>query len=78
MTVVQTRLSELEYDLLRRRARSEHRPIQEVVREAIRLHVLEDTVDPSDPIFRELGHPKGPRGRDRRAEPVDKVLSSTT
>jgi len=74
MTVVQTRLPELEYELLRLRARSEHRPIQEVVREAIRAHVFEDTVNPSEPIFQQLAHQKGPRGKDRSAERVDKLL----
>ena len=76
MTVVQTRLPELEYELLRRRARSEHRPIQEVVREAIRAHVFEDTVNPSEPIFQQLAHQKGPRGKDRTAERVDELLYS--
>ncbi len=74
MTVVKTRLPELEYELLRKRARSEHRPIQDVVRAAIRAHVLGDCVNPSDPIFRELAHPKGPRGKDRTVERVDNLL----
>ncbi len=74
MTVVQTRLPELEYELLRKRARSEHLPIQDVVRAAIRAHVFEDTVDPSEPIFRELAHQKGPRGKDRTVEHVDELL----
>ncbi len=74
MTVVQTRLPELEYELLRKRARSEHLPIQEVVRAAVRAYVFEDTVDPSEPIFRELAHQKGPRGKDRTAEHVDELL----
>lgn len=51
MTVVRIRLPELEYELLRRRARSEHRPIRDVVREAIRVHALTDTIDPFEPIF---------------------------
>ncbi len=76
MTVVQTQLPELEYELLRRRARESHRPIQDVVREAIRAHVLADTVDPSEPIFRELAKPSGPRGKDRSAEHVDDLLYS--
>ncbi len=63
MTVVQTQLPELEYELLRQRARSEHRPIQDVVRAAIRAHVLDDRVNPSDPIFRELAHQPGPPGQ---------------
>ena len=74
MTVVQTRLPELEYELLRKRARSEHRPIQDVVRAAIRAHVLDDAVNASDPIFRELAHQSGPRGKDRTAEKVDELL----
>jgi hypothetical protein len=76
MTVVQTRLPELEYELLRKRARSERRPIQDVVREAIRAHVFDDTVNPSDPIFQQLAHQKGPRGKDRSAERVDELLYS--
>lgn len=78
MPIIRTRLPELEYELLRKRARSEHRPIQDIVREAIRAHVLEDTVDPREPIFRELAHQKGPRGKDRTAQRVDKMLYSTT
>jgi hypothetical protein len=74
MTVVQTRLPELEYDLLRKRARAEHRPIQDVVRDAIRAHVLTDSVDPSEPIFRELGSQSSRRGRDRTSERVDELL----
>lgn len=74
MTVVQTRLPELEYDLLRKRARAEHRPIQDVVRDAIRAHVLADTVDPSEPIFRELAPRTSRRGRDRTSERVDELL----
>ncbi len=74
MTVVQTRLPELEYELLRRRARSEHRPIQDIVRQAIRDHILNDTVDPTEPIFRELAHPAGRRGRDRSSQHVDEIV----
>lgn len=77
MTVVQTRLPEFEYELLRQRARETHRPMQEVVREAIRAHVFADKVDPSEPIFRELAHQSGPRGKDRTAERVDDMLYSS-
>jgi len=77
MTIVQTRLPEVEYELLRKRARAERRPIQEIVREAIRAHVLADTVDPSEPILRELAHQKGPGGRDRTAEHDDEILYSS-
>jgi hypothetical protein len=74
MTVVQTRLPELEYELLRRRARSEHRPFQEVVRDAIRKHVLADEVDPTDPIFVELAPRRVACGRDRTSERIDELL----
>jgi Ribbon-helix-helix protein, copG family len=74
MTVVQARLPELEYELLRKRARAERRPIQDVVREALRAHVLIDSVDPSEPIFRELAPRASRRGRDRTSERVDELL----
>lgn len=74
MTVVQTRLPELEYELLRKRARAEHRPIQDVVREAIRAHVLTDSVDSNEPIFRELASRGSRRGHDRTSERVDELL----
>lgn len=74
MTVVQTKLPELEYDLLRRRARTEKRPIQEVVRDAIRSHVMPDVVDPNDPIFRAFASRRPRRGTDRTSERVDEIL----
>jgi hypothetical protein len=74
MTVVQTRLPELEYELLRRRARAEHKPLQDVVRDAIRMHVLADEVDPNDPIFVELAPRRITRGRDRTSERIDELL----
>jgi len=51
MKVVQTRLSAQEYELLRRHAQSVGRTLQESVREAIRLLVLSDRVNPDDPVF---------------------------
>jgi hypothetical protein len=45
-----------------------------VVREAIRLHVLADVVDPSEPIFQVLAPHGGRRGRDRTSERVDELL----
>jgi hypothetical protein len=74
MIVVQTRLPELEYDLLRKKARAERRPIHEVVREAIRLYVFSDEVDPNHPIFRALARPAGRKGTDRTSLRVDELL----
>ena len=51
MPLVQAQVPESEYDLLKRRARAEGKPIKTVVREALRSHLLPDTIDPSDPVF---------------------------
>jgi hypothetical protein len=77
MTVVQTLLPEFEHELLRKRARAEHRPIQDVVREAIRRHVIAEMVDPNEPTFRTFPHGRPTRGRDRTSERVDEVLDGT-
>jgi hypothetical protein len=74
MTIVQTQLPELEYDLLRKRARSEGRPLQEVVRDAIRSHVMADVVNPDEPIFTAFPPRKGRKGSDRTSERVDELL----
>ena len=74
MTIVQTRLPDLEYDLLRKRARAEKRPIQEVVREAIRLHVMADVVDPQDPIFQAFASERPRKGTGRVSDSVDEIL----
>lgn len=52
MPLVQTQVPEVEYDVLKRRARAEGKPIKTVVREALRAHLFPDTVDPDDPVFR--------------------------
>jgi hypothetical protein len=51
MPLVQTIVPETEYDLLKRRARAEGKPMKEVLREALRAHLMPDRVDPSDPVF---------------------------
>ncbi len=51
MKLVQARIPEAEFELLRRQARSEHTTLQEWIRRAIREKLLPDEVDPSDPIF---------------------------
>jgi hypothetical protein len=51
MPLVQTVVPDSEYDLLRQRARKEHKPMKAVIREALRAHLVPDTVDAKDPIF---------------------------
>jgi hypothetical protein len=51
MKLIQTRVPEAEYELLRRRAKAEGKTMQEWIRAAIRGRLLPDEVDPSDPIF---------------------------
>ncbi len=51
MKLVQARIPEAEFELLRRQAKSERTTMQEWVRRAIRERLLPDEVDPSDPIF---------------------------
>ncbi|MGC2289153.1 MAG: ribbon-helix-helix protein, CopG family [Thermoplasmata archaeon] len=48
---MQTVVPESEYDLLRQRARKEGKPLKAVIREALRAHLVPDTVNPDDPIF---------------------------
>jgi hypothetical protein len=52
MKLIQTRIPEAEYDLLRRRAKADGTTMQEWIRAAIRSRLLPDEVSPSDPIFR--------------------------
>ena len=52
MRLIQARIPQAEYELLRRRAKRAGKPMQEVIREALRVHLLPDKVDPEDPIFK--------------------------
>jgi hypothetical protein len=51
MPLVQAVVPESEYDMLRQRARKEGKPMKTVIREALRAHLVPDSVDPEDPIF---------------------------
>jgi Ribbon-helix-helix protein, copG family len=51
MKLIQTRVPEAEYDLLRRKAKAEGKTMQEWIRAAIRNRLLPDEVDSADPIF---------------------------
>lgn len=53
MKVVQTTLNEAEYQLLKKIAEERKITIKELVREAIRLLIEEDRINPQDPIFTE-------------------------
>jgi len=63
MKLIQTRVPEAEYDLLRRRAKAEGTTMQAWIRGAIRYRLLPDKVDPGDPIFTAfpLVRRKGPK-----------------
>ncbi|RLE94438.1 MAG: hypothetical protein DRN04_03350 [Thermoprotei archaeon] len=53
LKVVQTKLTQLEYRLLREYAESRGLTIAEALREIIRKHVIDDRVYESDPFFTE-------------------------
>ena len=73
MKVAQTELNESEYRLLQHYAQSHGISLKEALREATRLLVLSDKVDPEDPIFKMKPAPatglKGQTARDH-----DKIL----
>ena len=74
MALVQAEVPDSEYDLLRRRAREEGKPIKLVVREALRAHLLPDTVDPDDPIFHVFPLVKGKGRRHSASTEHDDLL----
>jgi hypothetical protein len=51
MKLIQARIPEAEYDLLRREAKRAGKSLQDIIREALRTRLLEDTVDPNDPLL---------------------------
>lgn len=63
MKLVQTRIPEAEYELLRRKARGEGRTTQEWIRAAIRAQPLPDEVELRDALFSAfpLVRGKGPK-----------------
>jgi len=74
LKVVQTRLTLLEYELLRRYASSKGFTIAEALREIVRRHVIEDRVYSKDPIFVEGPVVKSKGVRERTSVEHDKVL----
>ncbi len=74
MKLIQTRVPEAEYELLRRKARGEGKTMQDWIRAALRAQLLPDNVDPSDPLFTAfpLVRRKGPRTN--VAEHHDEIL----
>jgi hypothetical protein len=74
MKLIQTRVPEAEYDLLRRRARGEGKTMQDWIRAAIRAQLLPEKVDATDPIFTAfpLMRRKGPKSN--VAEHHDEIL----
>jgi hypothetical protein len=74
MKVVQTRVTPQEYALLKRHAESSGSSLQDALREAIRLLVLSERINPRDPLF--TLPPAGPRGKRKTnlAEDHDRVL----
>jgi len=51
MKLVQARIPEAEYDLLRREAKRSGKSLQDIIREALRARLPDDTVEPTDPLF---------------------------
>ena len=51
MKLVQARIPEAEYDLLRREARRTGKSLQDIICEALRARLLEDAVNPDDPLL---------------------------
>ncbi len=75
MKLIQARIPEAEYELLRREARRSGKTLQDVIREALRARLLDDTVAASDPLFRgfPLFHSKDGR-KARVSERHDEAL----
>ncbi|OGS50950.1 MAG: hypothetical protein A3K65_03815 [Euryarchaeota archaeon RBG_16_68_12] len=75
MRLIQARVPDAEYELLKSRARKVGKPMQEIVREALRAHLLPDRVDPNDPIFQAFPVFRSRGGRKARtSERHDEVL----
>jgi hypothetical protein len=74
MKLIQTRIPEAEYDLLRREAKAEGKTMQEWIRAAIRNRLLPDEVDPDDPLFRAFPLVRGRGPKVDVAERHDELL----
>lgn len=53
MKVVQTKVNDLEYALLKQIALKKKSTIKDTVREAIEIYVKKEKVNPNDPLFSE-------------------------
>lgn len=76
MKLVQTAIPDDEYRLLRERANKEGKSMKEVAREALRLHLLPDRVNPEDPIFHAFPLIKGRERRTSGSVDHDRILYS--
>jgi len=75
MKLIQARIPEAEYDLLRREAKRSGKSLQDVIREALRARLLDDTVQPADPLFDAFPLFRSKDGRKARvSERHDEVL----
>jgi plasmid stability protein len=54
MKLVQAKIPEIEYIMLKKKAAREHRTLQDVIRESLRASILSDEVDPTDAFFQEF------------------------
>lgn len=74
MKLIQTRVPEAEYELLRRRAKADGVTMQEWIRAAIRDRLLPDEVDSDDPIFTAFPLVRGKGPKVDVAERHDEIL----
>jgi len=74
MKLIQARVPEAEYELLRRRARAEGTTMQEWIRKAIRARLLPEDVDPGDPLFSGFPLVRGRGPKVDVAERHDEIL----
>ena len=74
MKLVQARIPEVDFRLLRRRAKKSGKTIQAVVREALRGHLLAEDVDPKDRLWAAFPLGRGRGGRRTDAERHDELL----
>ncbi len=74
MKVAQTELNETEYQLLARYAEEHKLTVKEALRIATRNLVLDDKVDPDDPIFKNVERASKPGKKNQWSVDHDKVL----
>jgi len=74
MKVVQTKLNNIEYEMLRKYAEARGLTITEALREIIRKVVIEEKINENDPIFVEEPAAKKTGRIDRTSEEHNKVL----